>query len=331
MNRFFDNDNFDLSISYELSQLKYPKVPSPLVDPIDENDLNTLNYDEPLENSIFHFNFDMFIMWLNLFNFVKGDDGNNSASDNLWWICIVLVSLIVFTMIVIRCWLCCDPNCEQTKRKLKILKKKFKKFFSRCFPCCEDDDDFIEPIRNDIEASIITDSQIDFNSRIRIYDNINNKDTGNIDNNINNNPISKPQVLDPSTNFMNEINIPCNDLNQVVDKKKIFDDTAKETLVYFPASSSRITPSHVFNNIVQPSFPLPFIPVDTKLSNFMILDGLDIIFEKYIYNADVRSIHKIFYSTLNPEGETSPLCEASAFNCIMVELEFISMFKHISS
>jgi hypothetical protein len=208
-----------------------------------------MNYDEPIENSIFHFNFDMFMIWLNLFSLTKGDNNKDSASDNLWWICILLVGIIVLTMIVIRCWLCCDPNCEQTKEKMKELKKKFKKFFSRCFPCCESDDIIIEPIRNNCEASIIMDSKIDFNLRTRIYDCIDNNDTNNKDNYANNIPVSKPQVLDPSINFMNEINIPCNDSNQIVDKKKTFNDSNKEILVYFPASSSRITPSHIFNNI----------------------------------------------------------------------------------
>jgi hypothetical protein len=130
---------------------------------------------------------------------------------------------------------------------------------------------------------------------------------------------------------MNEIDIPYNDSNQLVDKNKIIDDPDKEILVYFPFNSSKDTPSHIFNNIIQPSIPLSFIPVDTKLSNFMILDGPDIIFEKYIYNADAKSIYKIYYSTLNPEGETSSLCEASAFNHSMIKMEFISLIKHISS
>jgi hypothetical protein len=288
-----------------------------------------------MENSIFHFDFNKFLIWLNLFNIIKGDDDNNSVSDNLLWICILLVGIVVLTMLIIRCWLCCDPNCEGTKEKMKELKKKLKKFFSRCFSCCESDDDIIEPIRSNTEPLIIMDTQevdqrLINNNRMKIYNNINNNNTSNIDNNINNNPISRPQVLDPSINFMNEINIPCYDSNQLVDKSKIIDNSDKEILVYYPTSTSRNTPSHISNNIVQPSIPLPFIPVDTKFPNFMILDGPDIIFEKYIYNADVKSIHKIYYSTLNPEGETSPLCEASSFSFAMVKMEFISLIKHIS-
>jgi hypothetical protein len=165
------------------------------------------------------------------------------------------------------------------------------------------------------------------NVRAKIDGNDNNNESNNFKNHI----ISKPQVIDPTINLINDVNILCDDSGQVAVEDDNNDNNNGDDVVYFPVSASRNSPSHIFNNIVQPSKPLRFIPIDVILSNFILLDESDIIFEKYIYNIEVQNIHKLYYSVSNPEGESSPMILASAFNPAMVKLEFSRFLQRLRS
>jgi hypothetical protein len=326
MFQFEVEDDQDLLLRYELSLLNSPKQSSSFFDPLNRDDYNLRKYDEPNEYSMFHFDFNKFLLWLNLFNMIRGENDGNSFSENLWWICIVFVSVIVGTMLIIRIWLCCDPNCERTKEKLKEFKKKI----ISCCPCCENNEEFINSINNNIESDTygpnytgafeISQELID-NSRAMLGKKV--EKSVDVDENVG---IASSATILPN----NEITIRKSS-TEIEIKNKENDTVSNDKFVYFPASVSSENPSHVFVNIMQPTKPLCFIPVDIILPILMPFEKPEIIFEKFVFNVEEETIHKLFYLETESKDKSSLLVKAEVINPAMIKLHFILFIQRLIS
>jgi hypothetical protein len=138
--------------------------------------------------------------------------------------------------IIIRCWLCYDPNCELTKAKLKELKKKV----WRCCPCCENDEEFIDSINNNI---IIDNNDLVPGNGLPIYAREGNQRNDN-----------EVEIDNPDNDRLVSLG-----LIEAISKYPAQDSSLSH--IYFPLVLSTKKPSLSFVNITQPVKPLTFIPV----------------------------------------------------------------------
>jgi hypothetical protein len=215
----------------------------------------------------------------------------------------------MFIALIIRCWLCCDPNCERTKEKLKEIKKKI----FNCCPCCSNDNDFINDINNDINIET---------EDINVYDKKRAEHNNVLLRNI--------AIEDPTSKFPIQKNPSQHNSTQDIVEDRVDNIENDVRYVYFPIVYSTKRPSHSFVNIIQPTKPLPFVSIDIRLPPLMPFEKSEVVFEKYFLNIKEKRIFKLFYLKEDSEDEAFPIQQELTGGFDVFKSQFILFMERIS-
>jgi hypothetical protein len=136
----------DLLLRYDVTTILPPKHLFAFLGSALENYEKVKEHSSLNDHSLICCNFVKFIIIVNLFKVIKCENSNNSFSDNYWWICALIVGLILLAALIWNIWYCCDSKFEKTKEKLSKIRKKICGYY-----CCYNSS---EELINDISSNI---------------------------------------------------------------------------------------------------------------------------------------------------------------------------------